>query len=325
MSVTASLFVFVSAFIGGTLGEDLCYSDAQCDTCYQCNDQGTRCVPIPDCHVSCYSDVDCQRNQFCNSAAICEEDPTTCYDTAECRVPQVCDLSIYQCVDPTPAPITPGCCAGTSSSSYSRCALASEEGSCSRMSSCYWISGEDADCEYDSEEPPIDPGCCMVTDETSMDSRWVEHCISFYDEADCLRPQNENGYARCQWIPTSDDYDCSLLWPTPEPEAGCCAGSSAYAAATCNSVSTQQECTNMASCHWIPGENVECEWDDEDTTTAPPPHTGCCTLDESQNENSGWAARCPEFWNEADCVEPKDGFAQNRCGWLDTDEYFDCC
>ena len=163
----------------------------------------------------------------------------------------------------------------------------------------------------------------MVTDETASDSRWIEHCISFWAEDDCVRPTNANGYARCQWIPAPDDYDCSLMWPTPEPEEGCCAGSDAYTAVSCNAESVRAECTAMASCHWLPGSNVDCEWDEE-STTASPPHTGCCTLHESQHENSGWAARCPEFWNEDECVEAKDGFAQQRCGWTDTDEYFDC-
>lgn len=27
----------------------VCYDDAQCDACYECNEQGTRCVPIEVC------------------------------------------------------------------------------------------------------------------------------------------------------------------------------------------------------------------------------------------------------------------------------------
>ncbi len=45
-------------------------------------------------------------------------------------------------------------------------------------------------------------------------------------------------------------------------------------------------------------------------------------LYEGQHGKSGWAhwaARCPEFWNEDECVEAKDGFAQQRRGWTAAD------
>ena len=116
--------------------ETTCYDDAQCDECFECNEGGTRCVEIEGCYTRCYSDVDCQRNQYCNPHNICEDEPETCYDDDECRNQQICDLSRYQCVDPPPAPITPGCCAGTSASSTTRCNNALDEGFSGRMSSC---------------------------------------------------------------------------------------------------------------------------------------------------------------------------------------------
>merc|ERR1719204_1944592 len=103
----------------------------------------------------------------------------------------------------------------------------------------------------------------MITDIANADSRWSETCTGFHSEGDCLRPTNENGYARCQWVPAPADYDCALLWPTPEPESGCCAG--AYSS-VCGPVTSQTACSSMASCHWIEGDDADCESGEESTT-----------------------------------------------------------
>ena len=141
---------------------EMCYSDTECDDCYECGSLA-RCVPIVGCYLSCYSDADCARTQFCSDNHVCEEEPTPCYDHSECRAPQICDMDSYQCVDPTPSPTMTGCCAGSSEYAATRCQLASDESHCSRMSSCYWMSGEDADCEWKETQEPNDSGCCMIT------------------------------------------------------------------------------------------------------------------------------------------------------------------
>lgn len=88
--------------------------------------------------------------------------PQTCYDSAECHLPQICDMDLYECVDPTPAPTVAGCCAGTSEAASGHCNAASSHSNCERMSSCYWVEGEYADCEWKDTSPPTDPGCCMI-------------------------------------------------------------------------------------------------------------------------------------------------------------------
>lgn len=138
-----------------------------------------------------------------------------------------------------------------------------------------------------------------------------------------MKPTNENGYNRCQWMSTPNDYDCSKLWPTETPEMGCCAGTSQYASERCISANNMKDCNDMAACHWQEGEYADCEWN-EQSTTGTPPQPGCCTLDDSQHSSSGWKDRCVEFWTEQDCTMPVDGFGQNRCSWSDHDEYFDC-
>lgn len=140
---------------------DVCYSSADCDDCYECNSLA-RCVLIAGCYISCYSDEDCTRSQFCNSHHVCEEQPTTCYDTSECRTTQICDMETYQCVDVTPSPTPTGCCTGSNEYATTRCQLASDESHCIRMSSCHWLIGEYADCDWKSTEEPIDSGCCTI-------------------------------------------------------------------------------------------------------------------------------------------------------------------
>ena len=161
--------------------------------------------------------------------------------------------------------------------------------------------------------------------ESNSDSgRWSEMCTGYWSQDECLRPTDENGSTRCQWTPAPDDFDCSQLWPTDAPEAGCCAGNTQYSVGMCHEYDSSVSCETMASCHWLIGEYADCTWTGS-TTTGSPVQSGCCTLSDSQDPGSGWAERCPDFWTEHDCIAPMDGFGQHRCGWMDTDPYFDCC
>lgn len=142
----------------------ICYGDDQCPSCYECSmaDLSFQCVPIAGCYLSCHDDSDCSDTQFCSDNHVCEEDPTPCYADEECPSPQFCDLSSYQCTEPTPSPTMTGCCAGSSEYAVPRCHDVLDDAQCSTISSCYWISGEDADCDWRATQEPCDPGCCMI-------------------------------------------------------------------------------------------------------------------------------------------------------------------
>jgi len=86
------------------------------------------------------------------------------------------------------------------------------------MSSCHWISGDDADCTWvPPTEPPPGPGCCTICASQDVNGPWLETCTNYWNEQDCLTPLDPDGIKRCSWTPTAEDVDCTILWPTEGP------------------------------------------------------------------------------------------------------------
>ena len=143
---------------------DICYGDDQCETCFECSMATFQCVHIAGCYVSCQDDSDCSDvTQYCTENNVCDVVLTSCDENGECPSPKICNVDTNQCMDPTPSPTMPGCCAGTSEYTVSRCRDAIDHEYCTRSSSCYWIEGEGADCDWKQTQEPQEPGCCMVT------------------------------------------------------------------------------------------------------------------------------------------------------------------
>merc|ERR1712176_1230547 len=88
----------------------------------------------------------------------------------------------------------PGCCAGDSKKATKACANRSDEKECTKMSSCHWVEGRNADCAWLPTDAPTDPGCCAVSDSKSPDAaRWVETCRGFWSEELCLKREDVHG------------------------------------------------------------------------------------------------------------------------------------
>ena len=275
----------------------------------------------------CYGDADCDRNEYCSPTEhICIEEPTTCYDDVECPGFQICDDALFRCIDPTPSPTTSGCCAGDTELAAARCNLKEGASECSRMSSCYWIEteyGSDCDWTVPTDDPlAYDPGCCMMANTADPTTLWMEKCTLFGTLYDCLLPTTEYGDSRCAWQPAPTDFDCSQLWPTMPPPAGCCAGTSGVATTQCLAEEDSSRCDRLSGCHWISGEGADCEW----KTTAKPWEAGCCQIvfDTPSNADSGWTDLCRSFWNEEECNAPRSTDEYARCFWTPTDEGTDC-
>ena len=92
----------------------------------------------------------------------------------------------------------PGCCAATRPSASFKCSAGSrvtDEESCNAMENCFWISTDDPD------GTTAAPGCCFVNTAAAYSTKWMEACVEFFDEQDCLP-------FRCHWEPTEDEFDC---------------------------------------------------------------------------------------------------------------------
>ena len=74
----------------------------------------------------------------------------------------------------------PGCCAAQNARVVSRCNKGTSDEHCSRMNECYWISGEDADCEYIMTTEEVLPGCCTGNSYKAFDG-----CNAIDDEVWC--------------------------------------------------------------------------------------------------------------------------------------------
>merc|ERR1719334_2490238 len=195
--------------------------------------------------------------------------------------------------DPT---IPPGCCAGDSERSTPRCNVVDNEKACIRRACCHWIQTfDDTDCEWEDEEPPTDPGCCVALD------GYKDGCTEFYTEYDC--PIDS-----CYWTPTSDSFDCSKLW-TPPP--GCCKSSgTSRKNARCDMMTSEDTCESRSACEWIEtNDPSECSDDDSGDDY----EAGCC---------AGASERASTRCNKKDTQTACDRLSS--CHWIVTDDAADC-
>merc|ERR1719334_1270606 len=195
-----------------------------------------------------------------------------------------------------------GCCKADSAKAQSRCESESKE-KCDRMSSCHWVVTDDPS-ECDVTDAPEEPGCCVISDPSNPYSRWWDACPSFWSESECTRPNEV-----CEWISTREDFDCSVLWPTPPVENGCCAGDSEKTSERCAAHDINR-CDRMSSCHWIVTDDVsECDF------VPPETEPGCCYISEYQNPNSAWGDICKEYYDEDGCTRAVDSDGNPRCAF----------
>merc|ERR1719187_895857 len=148
------------------------------------------------------------------------------------------------------------------------------------MSSCHWIETEDPEeCKMQTTtDTPPEPGCCYAADSAYLGTRWEEICQGFFAEHYCLGAVDEDGVNRCEWTDMPDGYDCSILWPTPEPEEGCCAGNSYGSADRCGEETEKAACDRMSICHWIITDDVsDCDFEETSTLT-PPALVAVCSM-----------------------------------------------
>jgi len=224
---------------------------------------------------------------------------------------------IWPTEQPTEQPV-PGCCAADSFWAEDRCNETGDKTECDRMSSCHWIETEDSsECEWLTTDEPQEPGCCFVEDPADIDTKWQELCTAFWTEERCLSA------SVCHWEPTDDYVDCEELYPTAPPTAsnsGCCAGDSAEATIVCADRDSEETCDRYSMCHWIGGDDADCEW----KTTEPVTEPGCCYLNGDSDSTELWTAKCIEYWNEDDCTAPEDVNGVERCIWTPTSDYVDC-
>merc|ERR1719295_1400616 len=256
--------------------------------------------------------------------------------------------------DPT---IPPGCCAGDSERTTTRCNVLDSETSCTRRASCHWIQTfDDTDCAWSYVEEPTDPGCCVT-----LDGLYEDSCMTIYDEESCPTDY-------CYWTPTSDSFDCSKLW-TPPPgcckatgasrknarvcgkmtsedtcqaksacewtssectdddseedyDAGCCAGDSERASKKCNTKESESACDRISSCHWIlTDDSADCDWYGQ--MDAMETASGCCYAT-NINSLAFRADLCQQYWNEDECMVSYDANGRNNCQWRPTDDDADC-
>jgi len=204
------------------------------------------------------------------------------------------------------------------------------EDKCLRMAACHWVVTEDPyDCMYiTTTATPPSPGCCMIADtrKISYEMGWDGQCTEFYTEQQCTAPYTDEGGARCLWVDTDDDMDCSLLWPTPTPtdapEPGCCAAQSKWAVDLCAAEVIDARCDRLSNCHWIVTDDPsECDWV---STTGPPSPPGCCTLNDLNGYQDGWSEMCKGYYTEDACTRPINSDGVSRCSWTETENNYDC-
>ena len=220
------------------------------------------------------------------------------------------------------APPPDGCCAGDSSFSSPLCNRALEQDICDRMSSCHWVIGEEAVCEWnDDYDTTTLPGCCMLLDESaaSIKNGWDEQCRSYWTQKVCETPYTAEGEQRCYWTVTEEFVDCSLLWPTSSPtelptegfQRGCCRSDTPKWSSKCIVSHFEEHCENLSECHWVFTDDMsDCEW--PSTTEVPEP--GCCYAnDQAAYSNDGrWIEACKDFWTEENCLRAIDPYDQTR-------------
>merc|ERR1719208_727410 len=88
-------------------------------------------------------------------------------------IPEDCDITTTE--SPTTT-VTPGCCKGTSRTSNDACNVIEDPDQCDRRSSCVFIAFGilDEDCEFPTDAPPSEPGCCYGNPDIAYSKRWME-------------------------------------------------------------------------------------------------------------------------------------------------------
>ena len=118
----------------------------------------------------------------------------------------------------------------------------------------------------------------------------------------------------CYWIETDDAAECEMTTtssttsePTTSQEPGCCAGNSYETSLRCINKDDSDTCEEAENCYWIGGEDANCTWvgDMTTTTTLPTQEFGCCAGDSSDTTE-----QCGEVVNADKCDERK------ACHWV---------
>ena len=335
-----------------------CYSAEDCEHDQICTEDGL--CENGDEAVICYGDDECRGLQVCDlNEYICvdptpapteEPEPGCCRGSsykaqAKCAglVEQVgCerkDCEWLQTHDPNDCVMSTtsttstteeaGCCAADSARKHAVCNTKESRNTCDRSSSCHWISGEGADCTV----PPTtteDPGCCYGNPDAAYSAKWMESCTAFYTERECLQLTTTEGDHRCHWEALSEEYDCSLLWPTTSTTTsapGCCRGSSHKSQEKCFGASEQIRCERQSGCEWVHTlDSDDCAMTTSSTssTTEEP---GCCSGDSAKKNSmcNGKESKdgCDRIsschWiagEDADCTMPPTTTSSPGCCYL---------
>jgi len=204
--------------------------------------------------------------------------------------PSECDVAT------TESPMTTedvGCCKGDSSRSNDKCNKKLTSDKCDRSSSCHWISGgvlED-DCAFGTTEAPEEPGCCYINPAMTYSKKYMNTCVGFYTERECVMLSGDDGVARCVWEEKGEDYDCSQLWPTttsppPTEPAGCCYADSYKQNDKCSKFPAKDKCEKNR-CNWkVTDDPEDCAMttktpkdDSSDYDSSDDDTVGCCDSD----------------------------------------------
>merc|ERR1740123_193437 len=200
-----------------------------------------------------------------------------------------CDLTTTTTTTTTTT-AEPGCCAGDSARTTERCNKMDTDDKCSRSSSCNWVPFGDVEIECAAPATTTEPGCCYGNPDAAYSKKWMESCVAFYTERDCLLLTNGDGDYRCAWEALGEGYDCAQLWPTTTTATeapGCCRGSSYKAQTKCLGLEDQTGCERK-DCEWVETEDpndcvITTETPTTTTTTTPPP--GCCKADSAKRQD----------------------------------------
>ena len=192
-----------------------------------------------------------------------------------------CEITTTTSSPTTTTTEEPGCCKADSIKREDMCLARDTREKCEKSSSCVeWISGEDADCSF-QQTTTEEPGCCYGNPDAAYSKRWMDACIEYQTERECLMLTDDDGVARCVFEEMNEYMDCSALWPTTTTtteEPGCCRGSSYKAQAKCFGIEDQVGCERK-DCDWVlTDDDSDCEIT---TTTSSPTTTttatpGCC-------------------------------------------------
>merc|ERR1719208_368236 len=192
-------------------------------------------------------------------------------------IPENCDVTTTE--SPTTT-VTPGCCKGTSRTSNDACNVIEDPDQCDRRSSCVFIAFGilDEDCQFPTDAPPSEPGCCYGNPDIAYSKRWMESCKTFATEEECLMLTNDDGEPRCYFEPLGEYEDCETVWPTTTTtteEIGCCYADSYKANDKCGRATDRARCESMGCSFLVTDDPDDCLM----TTTSSPTTTeelGCC-------------------------------------------------